>query len=213
MGDIQDIRYIGGLIIGLPIISIFFIGASLALCGIPFLAGFYSKDVILEVFFISSINSYIFFVIFFSTILTITYSFRLVYYLFFKNMGVKNCLGLREELGMSLPMSILFIFSVTMGSLLTWFSFPIFTILIPFISKVLIILGLFIFFMYILKNIRVVSVVKFYSLKIYSFFFWYNMIYTFFVNCNNLSCVVYRFLFFEELWSRLTRTNKWAVYV
>jgi len=85
-------------------------------------------------------------------------------------MGVKNCLGLREELGMSLPMSILFIFSVTMGSLLTWFSFPIFTILIPFISKVLIILGLFIFFMYILKNIRVVSVVKFYSLKIYSFF-------------------------------------------
>src|SRR5207237_2193866 len=55
MGDIQDIRIIGGVGKILPLTSVFFIGCSLSLCGFPFLAGFYSKDLIIDISFIGSI--------------------------------------------------------------------------------------------------------------------------------------------------------------
>lgn len=48
IGDTQDIRILGGLIISCPVTSFYFIGASIALCGFPFLSGFYSRDIILE---------------------------------------------------------------------------------------------------------------------------------------------------------------------
>ncbi|CAO1293193.1 unnamed protein product, partial [Diamesa hyperborea] len=54
--------------------------ANLALCGMPFLAGFYSKDLILEIVSLSYVNIFSFFLFFFSTGLTVCYSFRLVYY-------------------------------------------------------------------------------------------------------------------------------------
>jgi NADH dehydrogenase subunit L (EC 1.6.5.3) len=47
--DCQDIRYMGSIINFMPLTSICFNVSSLSLCGIPFLAGFYSKDLILEV--------------------------------------------------------------------------------------------------------------------------------------------------------------------
>lgn len=50
--DCQDIRSIGGLINFIPLTISFIRVANLALCGFPFLAGFYSKDIILEVAFI-----------------------------------------------------------------------------------------------------------------------------------------------------------------
>jgi NADH-ubiquinone oxidoreductase chain 5 len=74
IGDTQDIRLIGGLYISCPVTSFYFIGSSLALCGFPFLSGFYSKDLILEMYFMMSINVFIFLFIFLSTIFTLTYS-------------------------------------------------------------------------------------------------------------------------------------------
>jgi len=76
----QDIRIIGGLCINIPLTSSFFNISNLALCGIPFIAGFYSKDLILELSSFSYINLFIYFIYFFSTGLTVRYSFRLVYY-------------------------------------------------------------------------------------------------------------------------------------
>jgi len=115
MGDIQDIRHLGGLRLSLPITSFYFVGSSIALCGFPFLAGFYSKDLILEAYFIMSTNSFIFLIVFFSTIFTLTYSVRLIYYMFFKNIGVRSLLNVREEIGIIIPMGVLFIFSVLAG--------------------------------------------------------------------------------------------------
>lgn len=56
-GDIQDIRFLGGVGKIFPLTSFLFIGCSLSLCGFPFLSGFYSKDLILESYFIGSINA------------------------------------------------------------------------------------------------------------------------------------------------------------
>jgi NADH-ubiquinone oxidoreductase chain 5 len=116
MGNIQDIRYIGGVVRGLPLVSIYFFGASLALCGFPFLAGFYSKDVILEIFFIGSINFFILMIVFMATMITITYSFRLTYFLFFKNLGTKSLLNLSEDSILYVPIFFLFIISIFSGS-------------------------------------------------------------------------------------------------
>jgi len=80
IGDFQDIRVIGGLVNHIPLTSSCFNVANLALCGIPFLAGFYSKDLILEVVSLSYVNIFRFFLYFFSTGLTVSYSLRLVYY-------------------------------------------------------------------------------------------------------------------------------------
>jgi len=80
MSNSQDIRTIGGLCLRIPLTSSFFNIANLALCGAPFLAGYYSKDLILEASSFSYINYFIYFIFFFSTGLTVRYSFRLIYY-------------------------------------------------------------------------------------------------------------------------------------
>jgi NADH-ubiquinone oxidoreductase chain 5 len=80
MKDSQDIRFIGGLVISMPLTASCFNLSNLALCGTPFLAGFYSKDLILEIASLSYLNVFSFVLYFFSTGLTVCYSLRLVYY-------------------------------------------------------------------------------------------------------------------------------------
>jgi NADH-ubiquinone oxidoreductase chain 5 len=76
----QDIRDIGGLSYFMPFTTSCLNVANLALCGLPFLAGFYSKDLILELVILSNLNIFSFFLYFFSTGLTVCYSFRLSFY-------------------------------------------------------------------------------------------------------------------------------------
>lgn len=56
VGDYQDIRVIGRLVAYMPLRVMIINLANLALCGRPFLAGFYSKDLILEVAFMNELN-------------------------------------------------------------------------------------------------------------------------------------------------------------
>ena len=61
----QDIRGMGGICLRIPITSLYFNGSRLALGGMPFLAGFYSKDLILEVVRGSYLSWCLFFFFFF----------------------------------------------------------------------------------------------------------------------------------------------------
>jgi len=73
----QDIRVAGNLATAMPLSHSFFNLANLRLCGFPFLAGFYSKDLILEEVLIGH-TSYTGVIIFFgATLLTAAYSTRL----------------------------------------------------------------------------------------------------------------------------------------
>ena len=80
VGDYQDIRAIGGLVNYAPLRTITINLANLALCGMPFLAGFYSKDLILEVAFSRPLNEVCFWLLVLSTGLTVCYTFRLIFF-------------------------------------------------------------------------------------------------------------------------------------
>jgi len=75
---------------GMPVSSLFFICCSMSLCGLPFLSGFYSKDLILELFIVGGINSFILLVTLVGTLFTATYSFRLGGFVFFKEFRIKR---------------------------------------------------------------------------------------------------------------------------
>jgi len=80
----QDIRRMGGLSKILPITYIMMFIGSLSLLGFPFLTGFYSKDVILELTFASySINGmFAYFLGIISVMFTAFYSMRLLHLTF-----------------------------------------------------------------------------------------------------------------------------------
>merc|ERR1711974_541936 len=65
--DYQDIRKIRIISNVIPITFRVIIVANLSLCGLPFLRGFYSKDIILEVIIISTTRLFIFIMIIIAT--------------------------------------------------------------------------------------------------------------------------------------------------
>nr|QLY90325.1 NADH dehydrogenase subunit 5 [Pollenia rudis] len=139
MNNSQDIRLMGSLSFMMPLTSSCFNVANLALCGMPFLAGFYSKDLILEIVSFSYINLFSFFLYFFSTGLTVCYSFRLVYYTMSGNSHFYSLNLLNDESWVMLKgMMGLLILSIFGGSMLSWLIFvtPM-VIIIPIYLKML----------------------------------------------------------------------------
>nr|YP_010322720.1 NADH dehydrogenase subunit 5 [Arula petunia]UKP87338.1 NADH dehydrogenase subunit 5 [Arula petunia] len=77
--DEQDLRKMGGIIRGLPLTYILMLIGSLSLAGFPYLSGFYSKDLILELTYNSYCLISIYWLASITAFLTAFYSFRLIY--------------------------------------------------------------------------------------------------------------------------------------
>jgi NADH-ubiquinone oxidoreductase chain 5 len=123
--DSQDIRNMGALIGAMPITVSCLSVANLALCGTPFLAGFYSKDLILEITRLSTVNLVTYFLYYFSTGLTVCYSIRLVLYALRGSFNESRCHGVNDEGHIILKgMSGLLVMSVIGGSLIIWVIYP-----------------------------------------------------------------------------------------
>jgi len=80
--DYQDFRKIGGRLERTKFLASIILVANIRLCGLPFLRGFYSKDLILEVVFCGGGGVLFFLLVLFATLLTLFYSIRFRLYIF-----------------------------------------------------------------------------------------------------------------------------------
>nr|AVJ52466.1 NADH dehydrogenase subunit 5 [Sphaerocoris annulus] len=124
MSDSQDIRHMGYVINFLPFTCACFCVSNLSLCGLPFLSGFYSKDLVLEYMTMNYYNLFIYLIYFISVGLTACYSLRLVYYCISGNSGLMSFQGYSEDLIMNLSMVFLTFMAIICGSLLSWLLIP-----------------------------------------------------------------------------------------
>lgn len=101
----QDIRKLSGLYTRMPFIHSAILIGNIAIMGLPFLSGFYSKDLVIEVTYLKGFNIFnadvihlnlVFVVILLATLCTGIYSLRMYYYLFLRQ-GVVHSTDLRVE--------------------------------------------------------------------------------------------------------------------
>nr|YP_010384983.1 NADH dehydrogenase subunit 5 [Xenophthalmus pinnotheroides]UPL64993.1 NADH dehydrogenase subunit 5 [Xenophthalmus pinnotheroides] len=120
----QDIRFMGCLVKFMPLTVSYMVVSNMALCGFPFLAGFYSKDMVLEVAFMSWINFLALVLYVLATGLTVMYTMRLIYYSLSGDWNLGCLSSLEDDKMMSNSMVLLGVSSIIMGSVLSWLLFP-----------------------------------------------------------------------------------------
>lgn len=118
----QDLRKYGGLQYLMPITAITMLVGSLALTGTPFLSGFYSKDLILEVSFgsYSIVSRYAYILGIFTALLTSIYSYRIFYMSFVSYPNAPKILVKKiheSPILMTFPLTVLSFLSIAIGYL------------------------------------------------------------------------------------------------
>nr|YP_009116116.1 NADH dehydrogenase subunit 5 [Portunus pelagicus]AJD22390.1 NADH dehydrogenase subunit 5 [Portunus pelagicus]AKR18000.1 NADH dehydrogenase subunit 5 [Portunus pelagicus]ALJ01875.1 NADH dehydrogenase subunit 5 [Portunus pelagicus] len=125
VGGYQDIRFMGNLVKFMPLTVSYMTISNLALCGFPFMAGFYSKDMILEVAFMSSINFVALMLYIMATGLTVMYTMRLIFYSISGEYNLSSMSNLSDEdYMMTNSMSGLGFGAIMGGACLSWVLFP-----------------------------------------------------------------------------------------
>uniref|UniRef100_A0AAU6PCH8 NADH-ubiquinone oxidoreductase chain 5 n=1 Tax=Complanledra complana TaxID=3078487 RepID=A0AAU6PCH8_9HEMI len=159
----QDIRNLSQTYKTLPMTTSCFSISTLALCGIPFMSGFYSKDLIIEMMMTKKMNIITMFMMNASLGLTMSYSLRMMYFILMKNMKTKMIIKTKKMNKMKLSTILLTMMSVCLGSLIMWMinlnlKMPIITTMMKINPITMIILGMwmgmesFSFKNYLLKN-------------------------------------------------------------
>nr|VFU96076.1 NADH dehydrogenase subunit 5 [Proasellus coiffaiti] len=125
LGDTQDIRNMGGLMGSMPLTVSFFNLANLALCGFPFLAGFYSKDLLIEVILMGDLSVATLSLISLIVGLSSAYSVRLAFlsFLNYPSLPVVSKVSDEDRLvvGAYLMLGCL---ATTSGAVLSWLMLP-----------------------------------------------------------------------------------------
>nr|ABP62986.1 NADH dehydrogenase subunit 5 [Osteolaemus tetraspis] len=115
----QDVRKMGGVKKALPITSSCLVIGSLALSGMPFMTGFYSKDAIIESIGTSYVNSLSLAMTLMATTFTTLYSLRMVYYVALNTPRILTLSTLHEDPQMVNPILRLALGSITAGLLIS----------------------------------------------------------------------------------------------
>ena len=120
MSDEQDIKKMGGLYNKIPLTYITMLIGSLSLIGLPFLSGYYSKDLILEIIYLNDFKySFYFFLMgVVGVLFTSIYSLRLLVYVFHReNVADEKVIAHIHEspLIMISPLVILSVFAIFFG--------------------------------------------------------------------------------------------------
>nr|UZG91502.1 NADH dehydrogenase subunit 5 [Dermacentor reticulatus]UZG91567.1 NADH dehydrogenase subunit 5 [Dermacentor reticulatus]UZG91606.1 NADH dehydrogenase subunit 5 [Dermacentor reticulatus]UZG91632.1 NADH dehydrogenase subunit 5 [Dermacentor reticulatus]UZG91658.1 NADH dehydrogenase subunit 5 [Dermacentor reticulatus] len=129
----QDIRMLPDFFCYSPMIMSCMMISSFSLMGVPFIGGFYSKDLILEYFLMKNYNIINLLAFLIGVIFTFLYNMRLIYFLFLKGTLSSHLIKLNFDFFMKFPIFFLTFLLILVGNLLFWFSIPNFAMI--FISK------------------------------------------------------------------------------
>ena len=119
--DYQDIRKIGFNYLNINLsVSIMMI-ANIRLCGLPFLRGFYSKDLIIEIVIIKGKNIFLFLILILGTGLTVIYSCRLNFLISLNFIKTESFYNISENARLIL-IGILFLIPISVlgGLTISW---------------------------------------------------------------------------------------------
>lgn len=124
MGGYQDIRFMGGISLRI-VLSITCLNiANFSLCGIPFMSGFYSKDLIFESLGVLNINLITIFLFFFCGVFSCTYRLKFWWVRRFVYYGGSDYLWEDNIYKSLFPEMILAFFGIISGSLIFWLGLP-----------------------------------------------------------------------------------------
>lgn len=178
----QDIRIIGGLNEFIPFTICRFNLTLLALCGFPFMSGFYSKDIVIEIIYFRKFNIIIFFMSVVSVMFTVIYSIRLIYYSFFGEFKLIRCKIIKENLLINKSIITLIILRILIGSILNWIFFIDDIIYLNLYYKILT-LTIIIFRLLILIIMMWLNFLKIYYLRYFFRRIWFiTYLYTYIIN-------------------------------
>nr|AJE61793.1 NADH dehydrogenase subunit 5 [Cephus pygmeus] len=205
MKNFQDIRFMGSMVYLMPYTLSCLNVANLSLMGMPFLAGFYSKDLILEQLMFMGESLIIMMLFLISIGLTVSYTLRMFFYSLFMEMKMSSCFLLSDNnIYMNLSMIFMLIMSVISGKLLySLMFFNIKFIVLPLVLKLMvlffsflgIIIGLFVFYLNFIYNKNLLVVKNFFNKMWFLFDLFYNVLGVFFM----LSGKIY--ILNEKLWN------------
>jgi len=116
----QDYRWIGNLSHQMPVATSCITVANLALCGFPFLAGFYSKDLIIETAINLPSNTIITWIAIYTVGLTTYYSLRFIAGVIWEDPLSTPFINITEHNAITTPIILLAFISITVGRMLTW---------------------------------------------------------------------------------------------
>nr|YP_009988596.1 NADH dehydrogenase subunit 5 [Pharyngocirrus uchidai]QNM39907.1 NADH dehydrogenase subunit 5 [Pharyngocirrus uchidai] len=138
-GHSQDLRTVGAVFHQSPMLTTALLTANLALCGTPFLAGFYSKDVILELSLALPTNIIILAIFMFATMLTASYSARMmVLAIWAPNSSFPMNNFNDSDNFITFPMILMSTMAISAGSLINWaFMAPVQELPLPTLHKFL----------------------------------------------------------------------------
>nr|QKY63785.1 NADH dehydrogenase subunit 5 [Triatoma barberi] len=179
MAGSQDIRHMGAVVNHLPFTCTCFCISNMSLCGIPFMSGFYSKDIILEMMMVSGYNFFVFMIFFLSVGSTVSYTVRVICYVLFSHANTYSCQDYSEDGIMMKSMIILSILAIVAGSMLSWMILSVpFLVVLPLYLKLMplifIFLGGWLGFELSLSSFGVGSFSqRFYFLSFYGGFMWF----------------------------------------
>ena len=157
--DYQDIRKIGFNYLNINLSVSIIIIANIRLCGLPFLSGFYSKDLIIEIVIIKGKNILLFLMLILGTSLTVIYSCRLNFLISLNFIKTESLYNIRENANLII-LGIFFLapISVRGGLIISWNIISINKIIfLPFWMKsfvLLLIVASLILYLYIFNNIQ-----------------------------------------------------------
>ena len=204
--DYQDIRKMGFNYININLSVSIIIIANIRLCGLPFLRGFYSKDIIIEIVIIKGKRFFLFFLLIIGTRLTVIYSCRLNFLISLNFIKIESFYNIRENSNLII-VGIMFLLplSIIGGLIISWNIIRVNKIIfLPFWIKsfvLILIAGSVYFYIFIYNNIQ--SLNKY----VYMWFFsniWF-MPYSFNMSLRYLSLnySVSFFKYVEIIWSEL----------